>query len=281
MVTVSRGRVRYLAVLLCFCQIGARAVSNPPALSLKAFFRELVEHYDPNALPSMDDLMKVTDQTARMQPAEINNALPLIFAALRHKDTTVEGYAATALFSIGLRGDGPTLLEPGTKDIAAALDLPDSHLQAAAVQLLTMLKPGPQSEVVPLLLGFAHRTDRNQATQAAALSVLLKITPAPSGLSSALREFMSRPLDDQTKAVILNGIANSHSEDLAVESFLISALDDASEEVRFQAAQGLQRVPKDIAIRAKPSLQRVIERSAESENVKVAATDALKIAGQD
>jgi len=74
---VSAGRLHYLAVILCLCQINAGALVNQGDPSLKAFFRGLVEHYDPNALPSMSGRCPTPGQGAP-ETAGGTPALPFV-----------------------------------------------------------------------------------------------------------------------------------------------------------------------------------------------------------
>ena len=144
-----------------------------------------------------------------MSPHGIADALPAILIALKHQDNTIEGYAATALFSIGLRPDGATLLEPHSRSLAGGLDLPDVHIQGATVQILSMLGPKSRYELEPLLVSFVRRTDRDLIAQTDAFSLLLRIAPENPDVISALQNFASRPLDERSKDALINGIANS------------------------------------------------------------------------
>jgi HEAT repeat protein len=236
----------------------------------------LIQHYDPANLPKFDELMGVQRQIAGMDARMIYKALPSVIAAFGHRDDTVKKYAAAAIYSIGERSDGTALLKPYAKAIGGGLDVSNTDLQGATLQLLAMLKPGPQSETVPLLVAFVKRTDRSPVAQAYAISLLLQIAPENPGLTPALQEFAARSMDQETKDALINGIANSNTENVIATDVLVGALKDPTEGVRFQAAQAFQRMPKDMVARAKPALQKVMGRPDESEEVKSAAKEALK-----
>jgi hypothetical protein len=266
-----------LVVCLCLGLLGAQAARHQGVPSLQSFFEELVQRYDPKTPPSSEEVMKVEHQIATMRSEDIVHALPSILAAFQYKDDAVKGYAALAIYGIGERADGATLLRPHAKAIGSGLAVSDTHLQGATLQLLATLKPEPRSETVPLLLAFVKRTDRDPIAQTYAISLLLQIAPENPDLIPALQDFAAKPMDQETKDALINGIANSNTENVIATDVLISGLEDPREGVRFQAAQAFQRMPKDMVMRAKPALQKAIERPDESQEVKAAARDALKV----
>jgi hypothetical protein len=276
----SSVRYRYflaiLVICLCFGHLEAQVTQPPAVPSLKAFFRALVVHYDPKSVPGSEEVMRAIDQTAGMQPADIADSLPSILVAFRHQDDTVRGYAALAMFAIGERPDGAELLRPNAKAIGSGLDMAKANLQGLTVQLLAMLKPEPGSEVVTALVAFVMRADRNPIAQAEAISLLLRIAPENGDLTPALQSFMARPMSEQVKEALVNGIANSHTENVIAAEGLIRSLEDPSEPVRFQAAQAFQRMPKAVVLGAKPALRRVIDRPDEAREVRMAAEEALR-----
>lgn len=261
----------------CFYAVLLSAgVQSSPTPSLEAFFQSLTQHYDPANLPAFESLLAVQRQVAKMDPGDVSKALPFVASAFAHHDDTVKKYAAAALFSIGMRSDGSALLKPYSRTIAGGLDSPEIHLQGATVQLLAILKPEPKSEEISLLVGFVNRVDRNPTAQADAISLLLQIAPEDPTLTPAIQNFMARPMNEQSKEAVVNGIANSHTESVIATEVLIGALENSSEGVRLQAAQAFQRMPKDAVLRAKAALRRVADREDEREEVKAAAQEALQ-----
>jgi len=112
--------------------------------------------------------------------------------------------------------------------------------------------------------------------QASALSVLLKMTSGSTGVVAAVQEFLARPLTTQAKEAVLNGIANSHTKDQRLVQMLATALDDPDEGVKFTAAQGSQRLPKEATLQAQPSLQRLAADTSQPTEVRAAAKSALQ-----
>lgn len=281
MLRVSLARLQYFAAILvislCSGTIGAQTSQPQGGPSLKGFFEALVDRYDPNALPNTEVVMRAVHQTSSMRPEDIADALPSILTAFRHRDDTVKGYAALAMFSIGERPDGAELLRPHAKAIGGGLDLSKANLQGFTIQLLAMLKPEPQSEAVSLLVAFVRRTDRNPIAQADAFSLLLRIAPDNPDLTPALQAFLARSMDEQTKDAVINDIANSHTENVVATDVLIGTLDDPSEGTRFTAAQAFQRMPREAVRRAQRALQRVEERADEAQEVRAAAKKALNV----
>lgn len=284
MFPISLARFRCLAAALVISlystYLGAQVSEGQP--SLKTFFQALVQRYDAKALPRFDDAWKVIDQTRSMRPEDIANAIPAILAAWGHKDDNVKGYAFTAIFAISERPDGAELLRPHAMAVGGGLELPSGRLQGATVMLLARLRPEPDSEAVSLLVAFAKRTDRDPLAQADAFSLLLRVAPDNPDLTPALEGFLARPMDEQTKEGIINGMANSHTGNVVAIDFLIGALEDPKEGVRFQAAQAFQRMPVGAVRRAQDTLRRVVERPDEAQEVKAAAEGALRtLADQD
>jgi len=205
---------RHLAAIVVVCLysggVSARMSQAQAAPSLRSFFQALAFRYDPKNVPTSEEVMQAIDQTAGMRPEDVADALPSILAAFQQQDDTVKGYAALAMFAIGRRPDGASLLRPSGKAIATGLDMAKASLQGVTVQLLAMLKPEPESEATAALVTFVMRADRNAIAQSDAISVLLRIAPEKAGLTLALQTFLARPMDDQVKEALVNGIANSH-----------------------------------------------------------------------
>lgn len=263
-----------LCVCLCFGRYEAQAQTHG-APSLREFFDVIVQRYDPKTLPGTEEVMRAIDQIAKMSSPDIVAALPSILRAFRHEDDTVKGYAALAMFAIGERSDGAKLLASYSGAIANGLDFRKPQLQGMTLQLLAMTKPEPQSPTVATLVAFVKRTDRSPLAQADAISLLLRIAPDDPDLTPALQDFLARPMEEQTKDAIVNAIANSHTENTVAADALIRFLQDPSEQVRFQAAQAINRMPNDMIRRGQVALQQTIERADESSEVKAAAQEAL------
>ena len=261
---------------ICLSAVRAQVSQPQRSPALKAFFQALIGESASKTLPSFNEAMRVIDQTGNMPAEDVADALPAILEAWKHSDDSVKDYAGTAIFAVSERPDGAELLRPYSKAIGGGLDYRSGRLQGATVMLLARIRPEPGSDTISLLVTFVKRKDRNPLAQADALSLLLRIAPDRPDLTPALEEFLARPMDDQTRDGVINDIANSHTENIVAADFLTHALQHPTESVRFQAAQAFQRMPKDMVLRAKPALDTVVRSADEAEEVKNAASEALK-----
>jgi HEAT repeat protein len=267
-----------LAAVLAPAQ--AQTHASESTLSPQVFFESLVRNYDPANPPEFDSLLKVQHEIEEMPSGEVAQAMPSIFAALSHRDDNVKTLAVAALFSIALRSDSATLLNSHIDAIGALLGMPSPRLQGSAVHILSMQRPRPGPEIVPLLLGFLAQTDRDPIAHADAVLALLQVAPANKDVLSEAYKFVSQQSDPSGKEAALNAIANSKTEDARLTNAVIAALSDTNQEVRFTAAQALWRMPGDVVARAQPALQRLIEKPDEAQEVKAAATEAMKVINQ-
>ena len=267
-----------MILMLAVSEVAAQAThAGEEAPSPRDFFEAIVKNYDPANPPKIDDLLRIQHEIEGMPAEGVSQALPSIFAALSHRDDNVKTFAVAALFSIALRTGSAALLEDHISSISALLALPSARLQGSAVHILTMQRPRPGAEVVPPLLGFLRKTDRDPIAQADALSALLQIAPENADVLSEAEHFLSRRLDVPAREAALNAIANSNTENAGLADAVIAALSDRNQEVRFVAAQALWRMPRDVVVRAQPALQKLIEQPDESEEVRTAAREAMKV----
>jgi hypothetical protein len=197
-------------------------------------------------------------------------------AALRSPNDMVKLYAVSALFAVSQRPDSAKLLSPHIKAIAALFGQEDPRPQSTPPIILLNLKPHPPPEVAPSVLAFVKRTDRDLKAQSSAVSELLKNQPQSPEVITAAEDFLSRPLDEETREGVLNGIANSGATDARLVQVLIAGLDSPDEGVRLTAAQAFWRMPKEAVVQARPALLKVAARSDESPEVKAAARRALE-----
>jgi len=208
-------------------------------------------------------------------------ALPTIVSALKHREDAIKLDGLAILMAISLRRDSAELLKGYVSDIGKLLDSQNDRLQGVTVLTFDYLKPEPPPEVAPPLAAFVRRTDRyrDPIAQAGAFSLLLRIAPDNPDLTPALQAFVARPMDEQTKGAVINGIANSHTENVVATDFLIGALEGPNEQTRFTAAQAFQRMPKEAVRHAQRALRRAKERPDEAQEVKDAAKEALRKLG--
>ena len=243
---------------------------------LQRFYTDLVQHYDPSKLPKLEDLLKVTDRIAGARAEDITRALPAIFLALAHQDDNVRSYAGFALWAISRRADGTQLLAEYVPDIGVLFESSNPRLQAIPTMIfLNLISPQPP-KVVPLLLAFLKRSDRDPTAQAGAIFALVRLAPENLQVVAAIREFLSRPLDNTTRIGALNALGNPNVKDVGLIAMVITSLDDSDPGVRFTAAQVLWRMGKNAVLQGEPALQRLASDPKQPANVTAAAKEALK-----
>ncbi|PYS58900.1 MAG: hypothetical protein DMF76_18010 [Acidobacteria bacterium] len=243
--------------------------------SLQEFYQSLVQN--PSSPPAYENLRKVTGQIETLRPEEIIKALPAIFAALTHKDNTVSGYADSALFSIALRPDSAELLRGHVDAVGYELTSPAPERRAAALVILGTLKPVPPPEVVPIFLAFLKRTDADaQAQGSGAIFELVHIAPENPEVIAALRDFLSRPLDNKSRREALVAVGKATVKDAQIVAMMIASLDDPDMGVRISAAQALSGMGQQALQQASPVLQRLANDPNQPADVRTAVRDALQ-----
>jgi HEAT repeat protein len=253
--------VRFLLIItaLPMCILHAQSTRNTQAApSLQEFFQALVQHYDPSSLPRYEDVLKVIDQIPSASSEDVSKALPAIFVALMHPDDNVKIDAAFALSIIGRRPDSAELLKDHIITIGNLFDLSDPRLQATPTLVFLNLKPKPPPEVVPLLLTFLKRTDRDQKAQGSAVLTLVRLAPEKPEVISAIREFLSRPLETSTRVGVLNGLGDPRVKDPQIIDMVSASLDDPDLGVRFTAIQVLTRMGPSALQQAEPTLKKTV-----------------------
>ncbi|MGC2476073.1 MAG: HEAT repeat domain-containing protein [Candidatus Sulfotelmatobacter sp.] len=269
-----RRAIRFLLffaiAVACAFQPSARAQATK---SLPVAFQYLVGRYDPKVAAYEDNALKVADLVPTASPEEVSRTLPEIQIAISQQDETIKKFGAYILTIISFRPDSSHLLGEHVQEIAPLLNEKDAHLQQEAVLVLGGMKPISPRSVVPPLLDFVHRTDRDPIAQVNAISVLLRL--APADVAPGLKRFASRILDSPAKEALANAIANSKTDDSEAADVLIALLDDSDEQVRFQAAQAFQRMPTKSVARARAALNERRTSPEESQEVKEAAMQAL------
>jgi hypothetical protein len=251
--------------------------SSKPILSIGDVFRDLVEHYDSSSASEWDNsLINAGDCILAASTAEISNSLPAIFVALGHKDENVKLKAAFALSLISQRQDAASMLGKHVPEIADLYNSKDPRLQATPNAVFSSLYP-TSPEVLPLMLTFISRSDRALAAQSGAVCALMTIAPADPRVLTALEQFMSRPLEAESRINTLHGIRVSHiSDTYRVRKVVIEALDAPEKDVKLTAIEVLQRMGPDALLQSEPQLRKLTQNSAETVEVKDAAHRALR-----
>jgi len=244
--------------------------------SVQEFYQTLVDRYDPSSPPPLATVERVTNQIAGVRPDEITKMLPAVFAALAHQDETVKHYALTALYMIALRPDGAALLRSHIKAIGNILTSPIPETRAGAILVMGTLKPVPPPEVVPIFLAFLKRTDTEaQAQGSGVIFELLHIAPENPEVIAAVREFLSRPLDNKSRREALVVVGKPSVKDSQIIAMMISSMDDPDESIKITAVQSLASMGQQALQQAEPALQRLANDSKQTADVRAAAKDAL------
>ena len=104
----------------------------------------------------------------------------------------------------------------------------------------------------------------------------MRLAPENPQVVAAIREFLSRPLDNTTRIGALNALGNPNVKDVGLVAMVITSLDDSDPGVRFTAAQVLWRMGKNAVLQGEPALQRLASDPKQPANVTAAAKEALK-----
>jgi HEAT repeat protein len=245
------------------------------ASSLQKFFQSLVEHYNPSALPKFEELMKVEQEIAGLHPEQVTKALPVVFAALAHRDINVKLYAASALFAISLRPDSTALLRDHLVSIGDLLNESDPWLQATASMVTINLRPTPPPAATTLLLNYLKRTDRDQDAQGSAIFTLVRIAPENPEVLSAIQQFLARDLDSRSRIGVLNALGYPSVKDVRIISMVIAEMEDSDQGIKITAIHSVTRMGKDAVRQAQPTLQRLSDDPKRTAEVRAAAKEAL------
>lgn len=260
----------------CVLLILAAAVRAQTPVTLQSFFQDLPKNFATSGLPEAADLLKVEDQIAGMSADDVRQALPTVVTALGHPDESVQAYAASALFAVSLRADSAELLRPHIGAIGGLFNSTSDRLHYLAALTFVGMKPAPPAEVVQPMLAFLNRTDRDPDGQVSALAALVRLAPENPDVISALKRFMSRPLQPTTRVNTLNAIRTSRVNDFEVRKQVITSLDDADPGVQFAAIDTLTRMGPSALAQAAPALQELVQRPTEAPEVRARANKALQ-----
>ena len=252
--------------------------SAQPLPSLDNFFETLVQHYDPSSLPKYDDVLKVVDQIPGTRAEAITKAIPAIFRALSHPDENVATDAAFALTVICYRPDCGMLLKDRIREISTMFDSLNPRLQGIPAVIFSNMKPLPP-EGLRALVSFLRRTDRDQVAQAGAVFALVRLAPDKPEVMAAIQEFLSRPLDSNSRVGALNALGTPGVNDTHLIAMVISSLDDADHGVRLTAIRALTRMGPNALPQAQVRLQQLAEDHTQPADIRAAAKEALRVAG--
>jgi HEAT repeat protein len=270
---------KLICILLLMVPLSCTARMQDQQADLKDFFQRLVQS-NGSPLPKYEDLLRVSEQIPSTPTDRIASALPVLMSALQNPNDMVKIYAVSALWRVSQRADSAKLLSPYIKPIAALSDQQDPRLQGTPSVLFLNLKPLPPPEVVPPLLLYLKRTDPDAKSQTSAIFTLARIASENPQVIEAIRGFLVRPLDGQTRIGALNALGDSGVKDAEIIGLVTASLDDPDQGVRFTAAQTLRRMGQNAVLQADAALQKVLLRPDEAPQVKDAAKAALKTIGR-
>jgi len=139
-----------------------------------------------------------------------------------------------------------------------------------------MLQP-PPPEVLPIFLTFLKRTDNDaQAQGSGVIFQLVQIAPENPEVIAAVREFLSRPLDNKSRIDALNALGNPSVKDAQVIAMVTSSLDDSDPGVRSTAIQALGRMGSQALRQAESALEQLAADPKQPAEVTAKAKEALQ-----
>jgi HEAT repeat protein len=259
------------ATTLCFAQ-ASTSTAQPP--TLQEFFESI--RNNPASLPPQDEVERVQGRISAMTADEVAKALPTVLAVLASDNPNVKRYAAGALLAVSLRPDSAQLLRGYITPIASLLNSPEDYLQRGALAIFAFLKPAPPAEVFPYELTFLKRTDRDSGIQVGALGMLLRYRPKDPEVVQVVQNFSSRPLEAGTRMHVIDAIGLSATDEPRFQELILHSLDDPSPGVKVSAINALNRMGKDVLMKAEPVLRALEHNPEQHPEVRAAASKALK-----
>ena len=203
-----------------------------------------------------EDMKAVATWVNATESTQLAAVLNANVAGLSATDTETEICSAHVLLDVALRQDSAALLRPRVQDIGAILNnSPNPRLQRSMGIILTVLRPQPPPEVIPPLLQFLNRQDRDVTLQAAAVAPLVRIAGLDSAVAAAVMQFWSRPLDRQSRQAVINGLGNPNVQEPRLVTLVVNAIGDQDPYVRFSAIQATQRIGNVALRQAEPALR--------------------------
>lgn len=275
-----------LQIVLCLSLLSNSAshVRNRSELfetdnSLQLFFRALVARYNPSELPQHKELLAVENKIPSAAAEDIAAALPDVIVAMKHPDERVKLYAASALFAVSLRTDSSELLRSYAPEILAMLDMEDARLQGTPMMVFANMKPAPPREIVPPLVSFLRKQNRDERAQASAVSIIVRAAPEDSAVSEVTAQFLSRPLNRDAMLIALNGL-NGLTNNAVVVDAILPFLKDSPLTIQLAVIRALTGMGRSAVLHAQARLQTVLQDPAASDELKMAVKKVLDHAQQ-
>ena len=260
------------AVLLAgVCHSTSQAVADEQQLTIREFFESIIR--TPPTSPQAKFLEGVERRMSGAPTEDISQGLPSIMAATRSDNDTTQRAAGVALIAIAIRQDSAALLRPYISDITELLDSEKDYMRRGSMAVLAMLRPSLPPEAVPPLLEYVNQTNREQRSQVAALSILLRAKPTDEAVVQATEKFLSRSLDSSTRFDALNAIHTSLVKDIRIERIVLRDLADPNPGVQRAAIGALDSMGPKALAKAQPAL--TILAKSEDKDLAAAAREAL------
>ena len=248
--------------------------------ALRDFFDQLPQRSAKSELPSTEELQRLYDRIPAMSAADIRSALPVVDAALSHRDEYVCSQAAYVTFLISKRADAFELLRSRMGTIGSLVSSSSDRVRkVAALTLLDWTLP-PSDDLLQPIVAFLNRTDREPAEQLAALAAAVRLAPEKPDVLDAVERFLFRPLEAEIRVSALTTIRQSGVNSVGVRMAVFNALDDPNAKVKETAISVLTRMGPEAIADAALRLESLAGRADESERVKAAARDALRSIGK-
>jgi HEAT repeat protein len=264
-----------MSLLLSSFTVGAQSL----ALGVQQFYRSLAD--SSKAMHRTEgDSVKYAEQTQQLSDGDIERLMPTLLELIRLNDHQLRSDSLLALFTIGQRHNGAELLSTHIEEIGALLSVDDPTLPGATATFMSSIKPVPPREVIRPLYRFLKMTNADPQAQVGAVYTLVRLAPDDNGVAAAVASFFGRSLVKGTREDALNALGSSKVTSTALRSIVYQALSDQDPGVRFTAVQTLSRMGPEAVMNGRPLLEKLSNSPTESEDLRNAASEALRSAGK-
>jgi len=266
----------FVALVGCAVYAGSQNAAPP---SLQQLFQELVQQHSSGHPPTYDDVLRVAHRAEETTPKDVTDAMPLIMAALQSPDIDLHTDAALVIWGVGSRVDALELLRGQYQALAQLLLSPDERLQMTPIFLFNELRPKAPPEVIPILLQFLGRPNRDAKAQAGAVGILVRIAPQDPQVIASIRAYLSKPQDTSSRINTLNALRGMKTSDDELIAAVITSLGDSDPGVRFTAVQVIPTMGPNALRQAEPALRKMIANAEEAPGTQATAKQALEQVG--
>jgi hypothetical protein len=254
---------------------------GPP--SFQGYFNSLSNA--PRVRGSKDeaDYLNLIDAIATMSPSEISLGLPVLDRRIDNHlaptDSRARYNAAMMLYAVSARPDGSDLLALETTRLASMLNDPGHLLSGPALMTLTNIGIRRTNTIVPILADSLKRPDVNNSTGVGPgiATALERMAPNSGEALGEIAQYMRRPdLTDKNLIDTIIGITSGPAIPDVLAAEFVRCLDRPNDRIKERALIGLSKSSRGARDLARPRIQRMSSDSAETEQVKHIATEALE-----